>query len=280
MFRSLVSAALLAATVSTAGADPAGDFAQTIYDYRKETEAFEDYRSQSLDEDRFPIGGCHAAVAKAREAGLEVTDAQVAVCDAFVGWHRLAEAEAVLTPAQQYLYYFTVASKANGDAANQPAMVAVARQCETELSRLLAAGMPTDVEVRIGDSRPISITMADAKAQICDALAKQAGTFAADVTHAKAARSEAIAAPYRNAGITGDRLKLLVDDIDYAMYGAGGGELRTPRQLAAASVIFELLGPNTATGRYTLRRYQFRGHTLVKTTSAEYRKRPGPQLYR
>ena len=163
---------------------------------------------------------------------------------------------------------------------NEARLHELAARCTSEVDRLLADGMPTDIAVDVSDRAPLRITMKDAKDKICSPLAKIAATFAKDARAADAKRLARIAAPYKAAGARGERLELLVDHIDYAMYGVGGGELSTAKQLAKASVIFELLGPNTADGTYTLRRYQFRGNKLVSTTSRTFRRRPASRHFR
>jgi hypothetical protein len=140
--------------------------------------------------------------------------------------------------------------------------------------------MPTNIALRIGKSEPKQITMGEAKEKVCAPLAKAAASFGKDVTQAHDDRVAKVAAPYKAAGIGGDRLALLVDHVAYAMYGVGGGELRTPQQLKTAAVIFELLGPNTDSGLYTVRRYQFKGDKLVATTSQDYYKRPGAKAFK
>jgi hypothetical protein len=258
--------------------DPAADLEQTLRGYAHNIEDFKDYRSQALDE-RWPITGCHAALATAKSAGVTITDAQTETCKSFVAWHQLAEAEAALTDAQQWNYFLTEIDVASNHEENGATMAASAARCNAELDRLLAAGMPTDIPLRIGNSQPITIPMRDAKSKVCAPLAKRSKSFASDVGTARAERYAKTAAPYKKVGITGDRLALLVDHASYAMFAVGGAELTTPRQLKAPAVIFELLGPGTQ-GTYTLRRYTFRGDKLVSTTMREFLLRPGRKHYK
>jgi hypothetical protein len=257
---------------------PAADLEQTLRGYTQNIEDFKDYRSEALDDLR-PITGCHAALATARSAGVSVTDAQTDTCKTFVAYHQLAEAEAALTDSQQWNYFLTEIDIASNHEENGATMAASAARCNAELTRLLAAGMPTDIPVRIGNSKPIMIPMRDAKAKVCAPLAKASKSFATDVATARTERYAETAAPYKKVGITGDRLNLLVDHASYAMYAVGGAELTTPKQLKSAAIIFELLGPGTE-GTYTLRRYTFRGDKLVSTTSREFLLRPGAKHYK
>ncbi len=274
---SLISLALLASTVGHA--EPADDLAGEIATYNKQIEHFQDYWSKALDT-RWPIDGCHAAIKTAQGAGVTATEEQQRICAEFVKHHQLAEAEVAVKDANQWSFFLGQINMATNHEANGGKMIASAAKCSSELDRLIAAGMPTNITVHISGSNPTDITMGEAKAKICAPLAKAAGSFAKDVGSARTKAYEAAAKPYKAVGITGDRLEFLVDHVSYAMYGAGGGELRTPKQLKTASVIFELLGPNTASGLYTLRRYQFKGDTLVATTSADFLGRPRAKFYR
>ena len=276
---SLIFLALLHPALALADAsDATADFEQTIRGYTQNIEELKDYRSESLDE-RWPITGCHAALKSAASQGITITDAHTAMCKEFVAWHQLAEAEAALTDAAQWNYFLEQIDIASNHEENGATMVASAARCNSELDRLLAAGMPTDIAIRIGNSKPITIPMRDAKAKVCAPLAKRSKSFATDVSTARTERYAETAAPYKKIGITGDRLDLLVDHASYAMYAVGGAELTTPKQLKSAAIIFELLGPGTA-GTYTLRRYQFRGDKLVATTSREFLLKPGSKHYK
>jgi hypothetical protein len=184
----------------------------------------------------------------------------------------------VLNESYGWLSWLDEIDIASNHEENQPKLVASAALCTKEMDRLLAEGMPTDVPIKVGVSEYVLMTMKDAKAKVCDTLARRAKTFAKDVGTARPQRTAATAAPYKKVGITGDRLALLVDHIDYAMYGVGGGKLTTPAQLKRANVIFELLGPDTD-GIYILRRYQFRGDALISTSSGDFIRRPPARFY-
>lgn len=274
-----VTLALAVVARLAAADDIAPDLDSTLAEYARNTTDLKDYLSQAIDE-RWPITGCTAALSAATTAGATVTGAQRATCTEFVAWHQLAEAEAALTDAQQWNYFLAEIDMATNHEENQAKLVASAARCTRELDRLLAAGMPQDIAIKVGNSRPITIAMRDAKAKVCAPLVTASASFAKDVGAARTKREAEIAAPYKKAGAAGDRLKLLVDHADYAMYAIGGRELTTPAQLAKAGVIFELLGPNTADGTYTLRRYQFRGNTLASTRSRTFIVRPRAAFYR
>lgn len=274
-----VTLALAVAARLAAADDTAPDLDSTLAEYARNTTDLKDYLSQALDE-RWPITGCTAALSAAAKAGTTVTDAHRATCTDFIAWHQLAEAEAALTDAQQWNYFLTEIDMATNHEENQAKLVASAARCTRELDRLLAAGMPADIAIKVGNSRPITIAMREAKTKVCAPLVKASASFAKDVGAARTKREAEIAAPYKKAGASGARLKLLVDHADYAMYAVGGRELTTPAQLAKAAVIFELLGPNSADGTYTLRRYQFRGNAIASTSSRTFLRRPGTAAFR
>jgi hypothetical protein len=286
MTKTTLISLLLAATASTPALaddppDPAREFMWTMLNFKRNTADFADQWGTALDASR-PEGGCHAALAKATSAGLEVTDEHRVICDEFKKYHQLAEAQKVVLVAQNWNFLLTEIDKSSSHEEGGPKMVKAAADCTATVDRLAAAGMPMDIKVRMstgGDG--LEITMGDAKTKVCEPLAKAGKTFAKDVGAARANAAEAAAAPYKAIGVTGDRLKLLASHGDtYAMYGAGGTSIRTPQQRKAAKVIFELLGPNTATGRYTLRRYQFSGDKLVSTTERDFFVRPGAKFFK
>jgi hypothetical protein len=122
-----------------------------------------------------------------------------------------------------------------------------------------------------------TLTLAAAKAEVCAKVAAIATTFAQDVERERLAAWERIAAPYKAAGVKGERLDYLVSGHRYAKYGVGGVELTTIKQLAKAKVMFEML---TGQGVVTLRRTEFKGDKLVGTSTQEFERRPGPRAYR
>lgn len=270
---------LVAATVTPALAGPAEDLDFDLGAYRRATEGFVDYWSESLDE-RWPEGGCHALLAKAQGEGVTPTADQTKLCDEFKKYHQLAEAQKAVLEAQRWNYFLTQINMATNHEENGAKMATAAAECTATVDRLAAAGMPMNIKVRIstgGDG--LQIEMKDAKAKVCAPLTKAAGSFAKNVSSARTEAYEKAAAPYKKVGITGERLELLANHINYAMYGVGGNELRTPQQLKNAKVIFELLGPGTD-GLYTLRRYQFAGDKIVSTTSREFLLRPGAKFFK
>jgi hypothetical protein len=278
---SLVLAATATPAVADDPPDPARELMWSMLNFKRNTTDFADQWGTALDESR-PEGSCHAALEKAKAGGIEVTDEHQTICDEFKKYHQLAEAQKALQAAQQWNFLLTQIDKSTSHEEGQANLVKTAAACTATLDRLSAAGMPMDIKVTVragGDG--FEVTMKDAKAKVCDPLTKAASTFAKDVSGARAKAAEAAAAPFKKLGVTGERLSFLASHFDYyAMYGVGGNQLRSPQQLKSAKVIFELLGPNTATGRYTLRRYQFNGDKLVSTTERDFIVRPGAKFFK
>ena len=61
------------------------------------------------------------------------------------------------------------------------------------------------------------------------------------------------------------------------MYGIGGGELATPKQLKVAKVMFEVVGSG---GSWTVRRYVFDGDRLSASSAKSYLEKPGAKAFR
>lgn len=272
----LISLAVLAVS-SVAAADPKAELHDALRSYRDVGERFVEFPVTGIHPEEHSITGCHEAIEKGRAAGVPITEKYTSICQTYVGAHQLAQARLAIAPAYSVMKLLE-RTQVPGD--NEAHLQELAARCTSEVDRLLADGMPTAIAVDVSDRAPLRIAMKDARTTICNPLAKIAATFAKDAKAAAAKRLAQIAAPYKAAGAKGDRLELLVDHVDYAMYGIGGGELTTAKQLAKASVIFELLGPNTADGTYTLRRYQFRGNKLASTTSRTFRLRPASKHFR
>ena len=162
------------------------------------------------------------------------------------------------------------AASGNGDR-----LIADGRRCFEDVERLIAQHVPTDARFTV---RAQTLTLGEAKAKICEPLAAKAATWDASIAAAKDGATDKAAAPYKAIGVTGDRLDLMVRHDGYAMYAVGGRELTSPKAKKAAPVIFELLGDSHSD--WTLRRYQFKGDTLVATTERGFRVRPGAAAFR
>jgi hypothetical protein len=123
------------------------------------------------------------------------------------------------------------------------------------------------------------LSLADFDAKVCDVLATVMPPFVTEARAKLAANTVAAAAPYRAAGIAGDKLALIVkyDGVEWRL--VGGKVTDDPATLAKASVLFQWLeadDPDDA--RYvvhTIRRYKFKGDALVNQSEKQYRRKAG-----
>jgi hypothetical protein len=149
--------------------------------------------------------------------------------------------------------------------------LADAQICSAAVASALAS-QPPATPVQVG-AKPVAL--GDADAQFCAPLAAIVKSFDSDRADAKAKASVKLLAPYKAAGITGDKLQLAYRDTQ--LYGVGGVTLAVP-QLKTANVIFELEGGGPTP--WSLTRYEYRGDKLIGTTSQHYLRRPGASKFR
>ena len=180
----------------------------------------------------------------------------------------VTRAERAVKEAAQALDWLRNADQESNHEANATYLLDTGRSCTAALD---AVPSHARLEVALdGESRTFRVD--EARTQFCDKVTAAGTTFAADVRTAKAERHAKVAGPYEAAGITGDRLQLLVDHDGYAFYGVGGAELTTPAQKKRAKVLFEVVShedPATGLTIHTVRRYEFRGDALLATTSED-----------
>ena len=120
------------------------------------------------------------------------------------------------------------------------------------------------------------VTLGEADAKVCQALAKQADGWTARADAAHAAERDAVLEPYRKLGVAGDKLKL-VNDLGKQLIGPGQAD-PTPAVVAKASVLFSLR--HDGFRQWTIVRYAFKSNKQVAITEKGYPDRPGPDQYR
>ena len=80
-------------------------------------------------------------------------------------------------------------------------------------------------------------------------------------------------------GIGGDKLAFLISlKGDFDLYGVGGGLLKTPESVKAASVLFILSGGGTGQ-KWTVYRHAFNGDNSAGTTQQDYLDHPGAKAF-
>jgi hypothetical protein len=126
-----------------------------------------------------------------------------------------------------------------------------------------------DVKVRDKDQL---LTLAEFETRICKPLSTEVPDWVAAGRKVHRARREKAMAPYAAAGIGGKKLDLMIDYEGVYWRLAGGEKTDNPKKLAAASVLFHWLEGPARLGivSHTVRRYQFKGNDLVKTTEKTY----------
>jgi hypothetical protein len=120
------------------------------------------------------------------------------------------------------------------------------------------------------------------QAAVCDPLAVVVPEVIGKARAAEIARLAKVAAPFVAAGISGEKLALMVQYADVYWRLPGGERTGDPKQLAAASRLFQWLeAADRADPRYvvhTIRRYEFKGNAKGPVTEAQHRLLKGARL--
>jgi len=259
--------------------------------------------SRALGTEDDPIAACRKAIDEARAEGMrgdEVLRAdgyqhvrgarqvdgswQLAfrdagnVCEAAAYWLKVAQLQGTLSEAQRSLDWLKMIDLASNHEDNAAKLASIGRRCHDAIDRARTDRVAATLELEVwGMPTTHTLTVGAARAELCAPLIQASETFAQSVAKERAARWERIAAPYKAAGIEGDRLAYLVEHDGYAKYGVGGAELTNVKQLAQAKVVFEVL---SGQGVVTVRRREFKGDALAGTTTKDYERRPGPRAFR
>lgn len=205
------------------------------------------------------------------------------ICDqleALAPWSETAQA---LERAQNLIDWIRVQGDDISDTALSDEHVAefvAAEQACRPAAAAMAKGPYRAFPVSSGFSNVV-IDVATAAQTVCDALAARIVDFKklkAEREAVNRAWWEETAAPYRKAGIAGERLDYFVSADGIAIYGKGGKELTTPKQKAAAKVTFEVL--TGSDGGVTVKRLAWKGNKAAGWSQRDYPTRPGPSAFR
>jgi hypothetical protein len=249
--------------------------------------------------------GCEAAIHWAREHGLEDTDVlrdpsfehapngrrsgnyhyeinlgeAAALCSAYATASRTfrlqAEAGKALEPFAATLLWMANVAPGEGGRDAVSRLEKAAAECPAAVDKAVAAGAHLDGKVVVRD---VEKTLEKARKDICDGLAAKVPDYLARHKEAVRARREQTLAPYKAAGMGGDKLELMIAYDGVYWRGVGGDVVSDPTKLARATVLFHWL--EDAQGTHTIRRYQFSGNKLVKKSEKTYFKRPGSDAFR
>lgn len=235
--------------------------------------------------ENYTIEGCTKAIQAARAAGVadnaklpwysslgdNFTLARApALCEAFAKAHRFAEAYKVVMDAQSSLEWLAEIDYEANHEGNQPMLEKSAATCTSELARLIKEGVDTDAVLHFRD---LDVKIGEAQTKVCAPLAKAAATFAKDVAAAK----EKVLAPYKAAGIKGDRLDFVKDN-DGSIRGVGGRSLTTMKEIKSAKLMFVVTVDSNEI--YSVTRYVFSGNKMVTWTTKKYDREPGAGAFR
>ena len=82
------------------------------------------------------------------------------------------------------------------------------------------------------------------------------------------AKGEAALAPYKKAGVAGDKLAFIQDEMETRLYSKGGKVIETPQQFAKAAVVCYVV--ETSEGLYLVHRYRYKGNKLASSDDRSY----------
>ncbi len=284
-FLVLASSLVAAAQVGIARADNAEDVSQTTlklvaFDLAiDQGQQLGDRAESSFQED---AAGCTAVVAKLKELGVAPTQViegkkqflfkQAAQrCEEYGRWKQLIGGAIALREASNTLGIVNGFEPGKvGDVWMEKATSA-GKACAKGVDAALAAGAPADVKVKVfsNTSGQLELTLGEGKQQVCEPLLGWGKGYAQASNKAKAANEAALRDKYGKHGIKGDRLKLFMEYDDVYWRGKGCEKVDDVAALAKMPVLFQWL--EDSGGTHTIRRYQFKGDKLVKTTNKTFK---------
>lgn len=245
------------ATAHSDAADPRLDAQRELNNYIKETQyILRDPANKDLS--KHAARKCADTIAKAKAAGVPASG-EFRFID--IGKVLLSEAQArVCAPYERAVHI--------AEAVQMLASVKDGKQCSADMDRLLKFGIG-DEEVAVKD---IELKLSDAKAKICEPLAKGQPVSKEEKEKARAAA----AVPYEEAGITGAKLKICIANA--TKIRLEGGATVTPRDIRRASLLFVLNNP--AKDKYELTRIEFKGDEIAKISEKTFSAPPVAADYR
>lgn len=154
----------------------------------------------------------------------------------------------------------------------------VAAECSIAINRAILAGID-DKTARILVDDYKNMTLAEVRSEYCNKLAALAENFDDRVQFAKSEQEIKLGAPFKRAGIRGDKLRLAIvaKHRGNAILGVGGAPL-PPAQIRRASLLF--IATAESDGQWKLYRFTFKGDKLVSETHQAYATRPNASKFR
>jgi hypothetical protein len=200
------------------------------------------------------------------------------LCDDYERAFHVAQVTPLFVQAQRDLDMLTKhLDLSQTDPKHQAAFKQSAKECFAAADQVDKLGIGAET-VRVYSGDALEIRFDEARAKICEPIAKAAGSFAADVKKATDERVAELAAPYKAVGIKGDKLQFCIENANHPIYGVGGGSLE-PAQIKKAHVVFTLW-QDSSSGVYSLWRHVFKGDKLVSDTEKKFPRFPAPRAFR
>lgn len=142
----------------------------------------------------------------------------------------------------------------------------------TRCAELVALGRTLDPAMTIAYDWTLDMI----EKEICPALAEHVPAWVATARASYRARRAKEAAPFVAAGITGEKLDLLVTYVGVSWRLPGGEKTDAPARLAKAPVLYQLLDSQDKDDPryliYTVRRYQFSGDRIARVSESQARR--------
>ena len=142
---------------------------------------------------------------------------------------------------------------------------AAAGECLTKLEAVVAAGADAALKIKEIDNKELSL--AEGRA-LCQRVVGWSAGFAEETQKLAKAKAAAIRAKYTKVGIAGERLDTFVHYDNVQWMAAGCAAENDLGRLKRAAVLFQWL--EHSDGSYGVRRFQFRGDKLLRTTEQRY----------
>jgi hypothetical protein len=230
------------------------------------------------------VGECRTAIKDGTAAGwkpLDTIDTDTgpvmwknagAICDDYARLQPMKAAIDVVTPKYRTILVIRGAdgqgvANMRGDAYREH--VGTAKECVAAVDQALKSKTPADVKFAVPNGQfDALVTLAEVRKQCSDFVGWGAKAGAADDA-AQAAATAALREKYAKEGITGDRLKYLMEsDTHLYVMGKGCKALDMAGKKKAA-VIYEMQEGDTY---WVVYKMAFKGDKLVKTTEKRFNK--------
>jgi hypothetical protein len=285
--RSLPALSAVLAAASVALALPADAHAELSQEAQDLTFGFREYEIavrdakevgyRAISQFREPAESCTALIQKAKAIGVGPDDQlkgltgpfpfkrTTQLCATYGTWKRTLEGAALLDA------FYTMAPNLEtikpgdyGDTAVKNWGLA-AKKCVEQVGEVIAAG--ADAAQKIKDVYNTDLSLTEGR-QFCQRVLDWSDGFAAETKRVAKEKAAAIRAKYTKVGITGDRLDNFVhyDNVRWMVSGCVAEE--NLQKLKRATVLFQWL--EHSDGSYGVRRFQFRGDKLLRTSEQRY----------